>query len=209
MPQPPTLKIKEIFASIQGEGLRCGEPTFFIRLAGCNRRCPWCDTKYAWRGGTSLTTDEIIKRIKKLHHVWPINWICLTGGEPLLQNIEELVLRLKQDGFFLQIETNATLYRNLQIDWWTISPKPPDYYFQPQFLTKAKEIKLVVSKELTFQIIKKIRQAFPPSVPLILQPQTNHLWSRKKAWLLLEESTTSGLPSLRLGLQFHKIFKLK
>ena len=77
MPQPPTLKIKEIFASIQGEGLRCGEPTFFIRLAGCNLRCPWCDTKYAWRGGKIYTVDEILHQIEQLHLKWPINWVCL------------------------------------------------------------------------------------------------------------------------------------
>lgn len=209
MPQPATLKIKEIFASLQGEGLRSGEPTLFIRLAGCNRRCPWCDTKYAWRGGNLFTVDEIRQQMEKLRSQWSINWVCLTGGEPLLQDLTELVPCLKQAGFVLQLETNATLYQNLEIDWWTISPKPPDYFFQPQFLTKAKEIKLIVSSELDFHVIKNIREAFPLSTPIILQPQSNYLWSRKKAWQLLVEATQAGLTSLRLGLQFHKIFQLK
>lgn len=208
MPQPPTLKIKEIFPSIQGEGLRSGEPTIFIRLAGCNLRCSFCDTKSAWLRGFSLTIDKTVQKVQKLHQEWPTNWVCLTGGEPLLQNLKKLASLLKSNNFQLQVETNATLFQDIPVDWWTISPKPPNYNFQPQFLDLAQEIKLVVSQELTLEIIKDIRAAFPLSIPLILQPQSNFRWSRQKAWNLFQSSIESGLSSVRLGLQFHKIYKL-
>ena len=62
MPAPPTLKIIEIFASVQGEGMRQGEPTVFVRLAGCDRRCSFCDTKEAWGAGARLSVDKIVDR---------------------------------------------------------------------------------------------------------------------------------------------------
>ena len=208
MPQPPTLKIKEIFASIQGEGLRWGEPTIFIRLAGCNLKCSFCDTKSAWKGGLLLTIDEIKQKVQELYQQWPSNWVCLTGGEPLAQDLKQLVWHLKKSNFNLQVETNATLFQDIAVDWWTISPKPPDYNFQPQFLNLAREVKLVVSQELTLEVIKHLRSSFPLTTPLILQPQSNLKWSRQKAWRLYQSSIQSGLSPLRLGLQLHKIYKL-
>ncbi|MFQ6108662.1 MAG: radical SAM protein, partial [Candidatus Aminicenantales bacterium] len=94
MPQPPTLKIAEIFSSIQGEGLRQGEATLFVRLSGCNLHCSFCDTKYAWEGGEDITCDEVIRRIIKMSKRFPTRWVCLTGGEPLLQDVAELVRKL-------------------------------------------------------------------------------------------------------------------
>ena len=84
MPQPPTLKIVEIFPSIQGEGLRQGEPTVFIRLSGCNLKCSFCDTKYAWKGGREFTAGEILDEVRKIRRRFPASWVSLTGGEPLL-----------------------------------------------------------------------------------------------------------------------------
>ena len=94
MHRPPILKIHEIFASLQGEGLRQGEPTLFVRLTGCNLRCAFCDTRHAWDGGEDLTVDQIAGRVLRLRRDFPSDWVCLTGGEPLLQDVGELLQAL-------------------------------------------------------------------------------------------------------------------
>jgi len=209
MPQPHTLKISEIFASVQGEGLRQGEATLFVRLTGCNLKCDFCDTKYAWKGGENLDTEQICSRIEKESRQMPADWVCLTGGEPLIQDVRELTERLKEIGMKIQIETNATLYQDLSVDWYTVSPKPPDYFFQPEYREKAKEVKLVVSKELTLEVIQRMRNEFPEKIPILLQPESNRKWSREKGIMLLKECTTTGLKNIRISLQLHKIYNMK
>ena len=97
MPQPPILKVSEIFASIQGEGLRQGEPTIFVRLTGCNLRCDFCDTKYSWEGGDDISVQQVIEQVKHRHKEFPADWVCITGGEPLLQDIRELAQKIKRE----------------------------------------------------------------------------------------------------------------
>lgn len=206
MPRPHTLKISEIFPSIQGEGLRQGEPTLFIRLAGCNLKCDFCDTKYAWVSGKELTESQVIEKIKKIYLVYPARWVCLTGGEPFLQNVEELVRRLKKEGFKIQVETNATIYRPMAVNWYSISPKPPKYLFQPEYRKKAKEVKIIVTRELEFHVLKRLRDAFPGNIPLLLQPQSNRKWSLDKAKKLLKYSLKENMENIKLSVQIHKIF---
>jgi len=209
MPQPHTLKITEIFSSIQGEGLRQGEPTLFIRLTGCNLRCDFCDTKYAWKGGQKLCVEEILKRVEKENKKFPSEWVCLTGGEPLIQDVKELIEKLKLNGMKIQIETNATQYQDLPVDWYTLSPKPPEYFFRTEFTDKAKEVKLVVSQELDLEIIQKMRNAFPEKVPILLQPESNQKWSLDKGMELLKTSLIRGLKNIKVSLQLHKIYEIE
>jgi len=209
MPQPHTLKISEIFASVQGEGLRQGEATLFVRLAGCNLKCDFCDTKYAWKGGENLDIEQILSRIEQESKRLPADWVCLTGGEPLMQDLRGLSERLKEMGMKIQIETNATFYQDLSVDWYTVSPKPPDYFFQPEYREKAKEVKLVVSKELTSEVVQKLRNEFPEKTPILLQPESNRKWSREKGVTLLKECTTKRLKNIRISVQLHKIYGIK
>jgi organic radical activating enzyme len=209
MRRPPTLKTIEIFASVQGEGLRQGEPTVFVRLAGCNRRCGFCDTKKAWRGGRELSVDTIAKEVGRLRRDLPTAWVCLTGGEPLAQNVGPLVRRLHDEGLKVQIETNGTFPPEPGADWLTVSPKPPDFDLHPGFKKRAREVKLVVCRTLDLDDVRTVRAAVPPSVPLILLPQSNAAWSRKKAVKLLEDAGRSGLEGLRLSLQLHKVYGLR
>ena len=209
MPQPPTLKIKEIFFSAAGEGRRQGQPTIFIRLSGCNLRCSFCDTRYAWSGGKSMSVDEVLGQVEKLKERYLTDWVCLTGGEPLLQDVSSLLRQLKRAGFSIHIETNGTRPLPVKPDWLTVSPKPPQYRVTDDCLRQASEVKLVVARSLKLEEIKKVRQMFPESIPLLLQPQSNAGWSYKKAWKFYVQAVGEGLPNIRLSCQLHKIYGIK
>lgn len=206
---PPTLKISEIFFSAAGEGLRQGQPTIFIRFSGCNLRCSFCDTKYAWKKGKELLPDEILDEIAPLKKRYKTSWVCLTGGEPLLQDVATLVRLLKRAGFGVHIETNGTRPMPVKPDWLTVSPKPPGYKITPDCLRWASEIKLVVTRSLRLEEIRRIREKFSEKIPLLLQPQSNAAWSYKKAWKLYIQAIQEGLPELRLSCQLHKIYGIR
>jgi organic radical activating enzyme len=144
--------------------------------------------------------------LRAIHSTFPAEWICLTGGEPLLQPIEGLIAALKTEGFRVQIETNATLFRRFDADWFTISPKPPDYFFRPAYTKIAKEVKIVVTKGLTFDTLLRLRNAFPAKIPLLLQPQSNIRWSGDLAMKLLRQALMKGLQNIRVTAQLHKFF---
>jgi len=209
MPQPRILKITEIFSSIQGEGLRQGEPTHFIRLAGCNLRCAFCDTKYAWEGGEDFAHLDILEKTKKNHRRFPAEWVCLTGGEPLLQDVGDLVRMLKSENFLIQVETNGMTYRRLDVDWYTVSPKPEEYFCRPEYKKKAKEVKIILSRGLDFGAIHRLRDEFPIRTPLLLQPISNRKWSIKLGMKLLKQASQAGLKNIRLSVQLHKIFNFR
>ena len=100
----PSLRINEIFHSIQGESTRSGEPCVFVRLAGCHLRCSYCDTEYAFTEGSRRTIDEIFAEV--IHYECPV--VELTGGEPLLQPlVHELERRLHDHGNTVLIETSG------------------------------------------------------------------------------------------------------
>jgi 7-carboxy-7-deazaguanine synthase len=101
----PTLKINEIFFSIQGESLLAGKPTVFVRTATCNLRCTWCDTKYSYWKGNVMTVDAIVGEVKKQE----TKYVCVTGGEPLGQKGSlELMRRLLDLGYTVSLETNGS-----------------------------------------------------------------------------------------------------
>ncbi len=209
MPQPPILKIIEIFPSVQGEGLRQGEPTIFIRFAGCNLKCEFCDTQYAWMEGKEYSAAQILKEIERIHQDFPSEWICLTGGEPLIQDISGLVRELKRKDFKIQVETNATHYIPLPVDWYSVSPKPDDYAFQPEYREKATEVKVIVIKSLNLEQVRHIRNEFPESIPILLQPQSNRKWSMELGLKILRQAGKKELKNIRISLQLHKIYGIK
>jgi len=99
------MKVVEIFKSLQGEGLHIGAPTVFVRFAGCNLRCEWCDTKYAWEGGEEKSSNEIFAEV--LAH--NTRHVCITGGEPLAQKGPvSLINRFLANKNQVTIETNGT-----------------------------------------------------------------------------------------------------
>lgn len=204
MPARPTLKIFEIFPSIQGEGLRQGEPTIFVRLAGCDRRCSFCDTKYAWTGGRPFSSPDVLEKIRRLGRRYPTRWVCLTGGEPFMQDIRPLTRLLRKERWLVQVETSGSRFYPLTVDWLTVSPKPKSYLVRPQFLRQAKEVKLVVTNDLRLATIARIRAAFPARVPIILQPESGRRWSQKRSLRLLREGLVAGLDNIRVSFQLHR-----
>jgi 7-carboxy-7-deazaguanine synthase len=101
-----TLRISEIFHSLQGESTRAGLPTVFVRLAGCPLRCVWCDTTYAFAGGTPLSIPAILERVAA--HACPT--VCVTGGEPLAQaHCRPLLTALGDAGYAVSLETSGAL----------------------------------------------------------------------------------------------------
>ncbi len=101
-----SLKVNEIFYSIQGEASFAGYPCVFVRLTGCNLRCSYCDTRYAYDAGDELDVTDIVSRIRRYH--CPL--IEVTGGEPLLQeDTPKLIRRLLDEGFGVLMETNGSL----------------------------------------------------------------------------------------------------
>ena len=134
-----TYSVKEVFYSLQGEGFHTGKPAVFVRFAGCNLRCPFCDTDFT--GGETMTRAEIVRRALA---VLPSGvsaermLLVLTGGEPSLQADDALADALHEAGFYIAIETNGTHALPDGIDWITCSPKDA-----PVVLTRADELKVV------------------------------------------------------------------
>jgi 7-carboxy-7-deazaguanine synthase len=100
------LRINEIFHSIQGESTLAGRPCVFVRLTGCNLRCVWCDTEYAFHEGRTMTIDEVLAEVRE----FDCDLVEVTGGEPLLQSASlELMQRLLEQGYSVMLETGGSL----------------------------------------------------------------------------------------------------
>ena len=219
--------ITEIFKSIQGEGTRAGLPCIFVRLTGCNLRCTWCDTAYAFHGGKKMPVSEIMQRVDELagraeHQTGAlaaVPLVELTGGEPLLQEeIYPLADALLSAGYTVMIETSGERFvgRLPREVIKIVDVKCPDsgaadtFNLQNLEAVDAKdEIKFVVSSRrdyefareftATHDLARRVRQVlFSPS---FTDPAGK--WEGLEARTLVEWMLADGLP-VRLGLQLHK-----
>lgn len=135
-----TYYVQEIFYSLQGEGLHTGTPMSFIRLSGCNLNCEFCDTVYDRQ--KPMTTDEIIEEVLE----YPSLKVVLTGGEPLIQPVEELLNALHSRGLSVHLETNGTQPIQdsfYQFAWIAVSPKSPVETLSKITFRLADEIKFL------------------------------------------------------------------
>ncbi len=205
-----SLYVSEIFDSVQGEGTHVGVPATFIRLAGCDLRCEWCDTKDSWEitSGTELSISNIVENV---HY----NHVVLTGGEPTLQNLAPVIKALKDHsppkaqeiktashgGHYISIETNGlhAISPDLGLDWITCSPKPgADYVIN----CNPDELKYVVDDNFSVDVIPV---QFRGNIPIWLQPNWFDLArSQKRAYELVMNHTY-----LKLGFQLHKFYKIQ
>ena len=145
-------KLVEIFESLQGEGRNTGRPCVFVRFAGCNLACPWCDTDVGER--FSMTLDELLNEIA----TYKAKTVVLTGGEPtLLDGAPELVAALKKLGYYIAVETNATVDADwLQfVDYVACSPKAE--FPEKIALKKANEVRVVASNDSVIEFCKKVK----------------------------------------------------
>lgn len=129
------MKINEIFYSLQGEGARVGQASVFIRLAGCDLSCGFCDTEFA--SGSDMTTDELINHVKQ----YPTQWITWTGGEPMLQLNTKTIKAFRAAGYKQSIETNGGHPVPFFIDWVVVSPKVAEHVVARNFPNGVDELR--------------------------------------------------------------------
>lgn len=185
------LQLAEIFYSIQGEGAFSGTPAVFVRLAGCNLSCDFCDTDYSLKFLGSV--GQVVARVDEIGGDCPM--VILTGGEPLAQR-ETLVLieALRRKGKRVHIESNGTIYTELPEDvWLTVSPKER---VDTRMAQRANEVKLIVDG----RVPKEHLDLFKDKPLILLQPEGN-----KPANIELALDYAKAHPQrFRLSLQTHK-----
>lgn len=214
MPELPTLRIRELFGSFQGEGARTGFPSVFVRLAGCSLKCSFCDTKESWNPDAAdiqtVNVNEIAHRVGKLRERMPHSQVVITGGEPQEQNLYHLVRKLNEQAVFTAIETNGNHFQDLPLDWWTISPKPnSNYHIHPELAQRASEIKLVVNQELNREAVMIVREQVKTEIPIYLQPEVHDKHRYRKTYALFLQCQELGLKNIWCGVQLHKIYNVQ
>lgn len=191
------LPVMEHFYTLQGEGFHWGKAAYFIRLAGCDVGCVWCDVKESWDASKhpSVSIDLLIEEIKKT----PAEIVVITGGEPLLHDLTALTEALQQNNLKTHIETSGSSPLSGSWDWITLSPKK----FKAPLLENmpyANELKIVVFNSSDFAWAEKWAALTSPSCKLYLQPE----WSRAAAVTPLLVDYIKAHPQWQLSLQTHK-----
>jgi len=189
--------VMESFYSIQGEGTHSGKPSYFIRLAGCDVNCDWCDVKDSWDIDSSQykSIDEITNEIKK----FSTDLVIITGGEPLMHNLTDLTSALKKLGKKIHIETSGTHPVSGYFDWICFSPKkfkkPLDDFFK-----MSNELKIIISKDSDFRWAEYLLRQIKNKPELILQAE----WSKSE---IINPKILDYIklnPKWRISLQTHK-----
>ena len=184
------LKLNEIFYSIQGEGYNTGLPAVFVRLAGCNLACSWCDTDHSLR--MEMTEDQIVEEAMR----YPTRRAILTGGEPTIQDIGPLIDALHYRFFWIAIESNGVLQIPPGIDWITVSPKSPGQWV-------CNELKVVYTGKEDLSAYDAVKRAPGGCAYKFLQPCDGMDNVQETVQKVLE---TRGW---RLSLQTHKLIGIR
>jgi 7-carboxy-7-deazaguanine synthase len=202
------LLVSEIFRSIQGEGSRTGRPCSFVRLAGCNLRCDWCDTRYAYQGGAGMTVPAVLGQLEQMD----CRLVMLTGGEPLLQPTAPLLLeRLCQAGYETLLQTNGTqdiaaldrrVVRCLDIKCPGSGQGNSLLRTNIAALRPGDEVKFVLANKSDYHFARRLIWEYNLSsrCGVILQPVWGLLDGADLAQWILADAL-----DVRLGLQLHKI----
>jgi len=202
------MKVTEIFRSLQGEGKNQGKSCLFIRLAGCNLSCHWCDTEYSRAGGKEMSLDAILEQ------VWRINppYVCITGGEPLMQaaELEPLLVSLHKRGAFIDIETNGTYaftrlqpYASICMDVKCPSSGEESDLSLLETIRPQDSVKFVLKDETDCRYAQQIMETHKIAGEIFFSPVTGSDYATIAQFIL-----ANNLP-VRFQLQLHKIIGVK
>jgi len=193
--------VMEMFYSLQGEGYHQGKAAYFIRLAGCDVGCVWCDVKESWDASKHpvLSIDEIVS--SALAH--PARLAIVTGGEPLLYNLDALTAALKKAGFEVNIETSGSSPMSGNWDWVCLSPKK---FKAPlnESIAAASELKVVIFNKHDFEWAETYAKQVPASCKLYLQPE----WDKANQITPLVIEYIKAQPKWELSAQLHKYIQV-
>jgi len=192
-----SLPVMESFYTLQGEGYYQGRAAYFIRLGGCDVGCVWCDVKDSWNAAVhpQLSISHILEKARK----HPGRLAVVTGGEPLLHNLDELTHALHTAGFQTNIETSGSSPLSGDWDWICLSPKK----FKapvPEIVPLANELKVVIFNKTDFAWAEKYATQTSPECKLYLQPE----WEKAAIVTPLIVDYIKENPQWELSLQLHK-----
>jgi len=192
----------ERFYSIQGEGLHTGKAAFFIRLAGCNVGCHWCDVKEGWDKNIhpEIEIEELVKEAKQSGALI----VIITGGEPTMHSLDNLTKGLKKEGLATHLETSGSYPITGVFDWICLSPKktkPP----LKESLQKADELKVVIYNKDDFNWAEKNSTDVKEKCISFLQPE----WSKANKVMPWITEYIKNNPTWRVSLQTHKYLNVR
>jgi organic radical activating enzyme len=193
--------VMEMFYSLQGEGYHQGKAAFFIRLAGCDVGCVWCDVKDSWDASKHpvLSIQEIVN--SALAH--PGRLAIVTGGEPLLHHLDPLTTALKAAGFQTNIETSGSSPMSGQWDWICLSPKKLKAPL-PENVALAHELKVVVFNNSDFDWAETYAKQVSANCKLYLQPE----WDKQAQITPVVIEYVKANPKWELSAQLHKYIQV-
>jgi organic radical activating enzyme len=191
------LPVMEHFYTLQGEGYHQGKAAYFIRLGGCDVGCVWCDVKESWEAAKHplFNIETLITGVKKT----AAGIVVITGGEPLMHNLDELTAALKAAGLQTHIETSGAHPLSGYWDWICLSPKKFKAPL-PGILSKASELKVVIFNRSDFDWAEKYAALVSPSCKLYLQPE----WDKAAGVTPMIIDYIKANPTWELSLQLHK-----
>lgn len=204
--------VNEMFYGLQGEGQWTGTPVFFVRLAGCNLKCSFCDTDH--EKGVLKYAEEIVSEVKKN----PTNRVVITGGEPLMYDLRPLLFALRSEGYFVHLETNGTLPHpeHEGLFWIAVSPKSDIVTLDNFTIQEADEIKFLCGIPDWREYIVDFMMEFVPEGKLWLMPIAKNVVEGDRSpndliWDNVKEAIDFCLeyPQFNLCMQMHKILSIK
>ena len=192
-----SLPVMEHFYTLQGEGAFTGNAAYFVRLGGCDVGCVWCDVKESWdmNAHPRFKVSEIVSWMSQTQT--PI--AVITGGEPLMHQLDELTSSIQSQGIRTHIETSASHPLSGKWDWICVSPKKFKVPL-PEILSNANELKVVVFNKSDFEWAEKHAAMVSSDCELFLQPE----WDQQTKMLPLIIEYVKQNPKWKIGLQTHK-----